>query len=257
MAVPQLHPTTLRDETYAGVTYHLEGELVPVLHLELGAMPVYFEHHVLLWKHPGVQVGVKSLKGGFTRLLAGLPILMTEAVGPGHIAFSRDGAGQIVPLHLAHGGSVDVREHQFLAATESVDYSFQRVKGVSNMLFGGTGFFIDTFTAVRGPGIVWLHGYGNLFEVTLAAGEQIDVEPGGWVYKDPGVRMETQFQRFSTGLLASAGQIFWNRFTGPGRVGIQSMYYHAGTGADDQPKQGGSVGGGLAGAIIGSLLKRD
>jgi uncharacterized protein (AIM24 family) len=46
------------------------------------------------------------------------------------------------------------------------------------------------------------------------------------VYKDRTVQMETQFQKFSTGFLASAGQLVWNRFTGPGRVGIQSMYLH-------------------------------
>lgn len=62
--------------------------------------------------------------------------------------------------------------------------------------------------------------------MTLAAGEQIDVEPGGWIYKDRTVQMDTQFHKLSTGLYASAGQIVWNRFTGPGRAGIQSMYIH-------------------------------
>jgi len=38
--------------------------------------------------------------------------------------------------------------------------------------------------------------------------------------------MQTIFQKFSTGLFASAGQIFWNRFTGPGRIALQSMYMH-------------------------------
>jgi uncharacterized protein (AIM24 family) len=93
------------------------------------------------------------------------------------------------------------------------------------MLMGGTGFFIDRFVAQNRDGIVWVHGYGNVFDVTLGAGEQIDVEPGGWVYKDTSVRMETQIQSFSTGFLSS-GQIVCNRFTGPGRVGIQSMYVH-------------------------------
>jgi uncharacterized protein (AIM24 family) len=119
-----------------------------------------------------------------------------------------------------------MREHQFLAATGSVDYSFTRVKGVSNMLLGGTGFFIDHFHATEGDGIVWVHGYGNVFEVTLGAGEQIDIEPGGWVYKDSTVGMETQFQKLTTGMFASAGNLVWNRFTGPGRVGLQSMYVH-------------------------------
>ena len=52
------------------------------------------------------------------------------------------------------------------------------------MLFGGTGFFIDRFRCASGDGILWLHGYGNVFEKTLAVGEQIDIEPGGWLYKD-------------------------------------------------------------------------
>jgi uncharacterized protein (AIM24 family) len=255
MAIPTLHPTTIHDEQYGGVTYHLEGELVPVLHVELQTMPLYFEHHVLLWKHPQVDIGVKALRGAISRVFAGLPIFMTEATGTGHIAFSRDGAGQIVPLHLEPGMSVSVREHQFLAATGAVEYTFHRVQGISNMLFGGSGFFIDTFTATQGPGIVWLHGYGNVFTVELAAGEQLDIEPGGWIYKDNSVKMETQFQRLATGLLASAGQIFWNRFTGPGRIGIQSMYYHPPVGqAADQPIAAATVKGGLLGAALGAIL---
>ena len=34
------------------------------------------------------------------------------------------------------------------------------------------------------------------------------------------------FQRLSTGFFASAGQIFWNRFTGPGRIALQPMCVH-------------------------------
>ncbi|HTT06849.1 MAG TPA: AIM24 family protein [Steroidobacteraceae bacterium] len=226
---PALKATTAQAETFAGVTYHVDGELVPVLTTELSSVPVYFEHHILLWKDTKTQIGVKSLSGAFKRVLSGMPVFMTEAHGPGRIAFSRDGVGHIFAMHLKQGQALDVREHQFLAATDQLDYTFARVKGVANMLMGGTGFFIDTFTAHRGDGIVWLHGYGNVFEVALSAGESIDIEPGGWVYKDRSVTMQTQFQKLSTGLFASAGQLTWNRFSGPGRVGIQSMYIHLGT----------------------------
>lgn len=226
MPVPHLLPTAATQETYGGVTYHIEGELVPALHLELGAVPVYFEHHILLWKDPSVQIAVKSLQGGFKRMMAGMPIFMTEASGPGRIAFSRDGAGHVFAIHLGPGQALDVREHQFLAATANVDYSYSRVRGVANMLFGGSGFFIDTFSCQGQEGILWLHGYGNVFEVTLGDREQIDIEPGGWVYKDQSVTMQTMGQRLSTGIFAAAGQISWNRFTGPGRVGLQSMYMH-------------------------------
>jgi len=223
---PVLRPTTAQAETFAGVTYHLDGELVPVLTVELGGTPVYFEHHVLLWKDTQTTIGLKSLAGAFKRVIAGMPVFMTEAHGPGRIAFSRDGAGHLFAMHLKQGQSLDVREHQFLAATDQLDYTFARVKGIANMLMGGTGFFIDTFAAHKGDGILWLHGYGNVFEVFLNVGEQIDIEPGGWIYKDRSVQMETQFQKLATGMFASAGQLVWNRFKGPGRVGLQSMYVH-------------------------------
>ncbi len=38
--------------------------------------------------------------------------------------------------------------------------------------------------------------------------------------------METTVQQLSTGIFASAGQLVFNRFTGPGRLGVQSMYVH-------------------------------
>jgi uncharacterized protein (AIM24 family) len=157
-------------------------------------------------------------------MLAGMPIVMTEVTGPGRIAFSRDGAGHILPIHLQQGQMINVREHQFLAATGNIDYAYQWVKGAANMLMGGTGFFVDSFTCTQGEGCVWLHGYGNVFEISLAPGESIDVEPGGWIYRDPSVQMQTQFQKLSTSIFASASSLMWNRFTGPGRVGIQSMY---------------------------------
>jgi len=224
MAIPRQLNTSVVNETFGGVTYHIEGQLVPVLHLELSNTPIYFEHHILLWKDPQVAIELKPMRGALKRMLAGMPVFMTSARGPGRIAFSRDGAGQVFALHLLPGESVDVREHQFLAATDGVEFTFNRVRGMANMLMGGTGFFIDTFTAANAPGILWLHGYGNVFEVELRPGEQIDIEPGGWIYKSPSVTMETVFQRLSTGIFASGGQIAWNRFTGPGKIALQSMY---------------------------------
>ncbi len=229
MPVPIQVPTVKHDEAFGGVIYHIEGELVPVLHLELSTVPVYFEHHTLLWKDPRVEIEVKLLKGAYKRVLSGMPIFMTEAKGPGRIAFSRDGVGHVFPIHLQAGEAIDVREHNFLAATDQVDYTFARAKGAVNILFGGTEFFIDTFTA-RQEGVVWLHGYGNVFEVTLEPNEQIDVEPGAWIYKDRTVQMQSMFQRLAAGLSASRRQIFWNRFDGPGRIGLQSLYLHLPTG---------------------------
>jgi len=226
MERPRILPTQATDEVYAGVRYHLDGELVPMLTVELAPnTSVYFEHHVLLWKHTAVDIGIRPMQGALKRMIAGMQIFVTEAAGPGQIAFSRDGAGHIVPIHLKAGEELHVREHQFLAATGNIDYTFERVKGVANLLFGGTGFFIDKFHGHKGEGVLWLHGYGNVFEKVLAAGESIDVEPGGWLYKDPGVAMNSTMARLSTGMFAGFNLVL-NRFTGPGRLGLQSMYLH-------------------------------
>lgn len=65
----------------------VEGEIVPVaeMHLSQGDA-VYFEHHVMLWMDSAVQVAAMSLKGAFKRMLAGMPIVMTQAQGPGRVA---------------------------------------------------------------------------------------------------------------------------------------------------------------------------
>jgi uncharacterized protein (AIM24 family) len=200
---------------------------VPVLHVRLdGKLPVYFEHHVVLWKDPGLSIGMHAVQGAFKRVIAGMPVFMTETQSAGEIAFSRDAPGHVLPMHLTPGRGILVREHQFLAATGNVEYTFNRVRGVSNMLFGGSGFFVDHFSVPSGEGVVWLHGYGNVFEKTLDPHEAIDVESGGWIYRDEAVRMEQTIYGLRTGILSGSGQLVFNRFTGAGRVGIQSAYVH-------------------------------
>lgn len=223
---PVLLPTNKQNETFTGITYHIDGELVPALVVEISqGHSVYFEHNVLLWKYPKISIGIKPLSGGFKPITAGVQILIIEAIGQGQIAFSREGAGHIFAIHLNQGQEMYVREHQFLAATQNIDYHFERIKAGSNVHSGSTGMFIDKFNSLKGDGILWLYGYGNVFEMNLSGNDQIDVEPGSWLYKDTTVKMETGTQRLSTGGLAGMNFMI-NRFTGPGRIGIQSMYLH-------------------------------
>ena len=163
----------------ADMSITIDGELVPVVDVMLGnQLPIYFEHHILLWKHPGVQIGFKSLRGAAKRFFAGLQIFITEAQGPGNISFSRDSVGQIVALRLQPGQMVEVREHQFLFATGNVDYDFTFVQGAANILFSRTGLFVDQFTCRGGEGILVVHGYGNVFEKMLAPGETLERRAG-------------------------------------------------------------------------------
>ena len=106
-------------------------------------------------------------------------------------------------LHLQSGDGIEVREHQFLAATRNVEYDYSRIKGFANMMFGG-GFFVDQFYAADHEGVVWVHGYGNVFEKKLEPGETIDIEPGGWLYHDHSVSMAQEVYGFKTGFLGGA-----------------------------------------------------
>lgn len=208
---------------FGGSTCQVEGEIVPVAELDLGTGDsVYFEHHVLLWKEE--QVAVSTMNTASGRSFHGMPFVVTVAEGPGRVAVSRDAAGEMVVLPLHPSMEVDVREHAFLAASSSVSYSFVRIKGLTNLLHGGSGMYMDRFVTQGGPGLLLLHGNGNVFERRLGDGEKILLEPGGFLYKDSTVQMNTTQLPVKTGLLRKG--MYLAEMVGPGRVGIQSMYVH-------------------------------
>ena len=223
----------LRDMTefqFNSSTCQVEGEIVPVAEINLGqGDAIFFEHHVMLWKDEGVPLSVLPLSGGLARAFGGMPFVISVASGPGRIAFSRDATGELVVLPLHPGMELDVREHAFLLSSHQITYSFVRVKGLTNILFGGQGMYMDRFVTTGAPGLLILHGYGNVFERVLRPGESIMVEPGAFLYKDSSVTMNVEFQRLGTGLFGGTNMSL-ARMTGPGRVGIQSMYVHHHTG---------------------------
>ena len=217
----------LRDMTefrFSRSMCQVEGELVPVAEIALGQQDwVYFEHHVMLWKDEMVPLTAMPTGGGWRRTLGGMPFVVSVAQGPGRIAFSRDAPGELVVLPLHPGMELDVREHAFLLASGTIAYSFVRIKGLANVLHGGNGMYMDRFVTTSAPGMLLLHGYGNVMERVLRPGEKILLEPGAFLYKDSSVRMEAVQQNLKIGLVR---KLYLAEMTGPGRVGIQSMYVH-------------------------------
>ncbi len=219
----------IRDMTeihFSNSSCQVEGEVVPVAEINLSpGDAIFFEHHVMLWKDESVPLTLMPLSGGFKRAFAGMPFLISVASGPGRIAFSRDATGELVVLPLHPGMELDVREHAFLLSSHQIQYSFVRIKGLANILFGGQGMYMDRFVTAGAPGLLILHGYGNVFERVLRPGESIMLEPGAFLYKDSSVTMDVEFQKLGTGLFGGTSMSL-ARMTGPGRVGIQSMYVH-------------------------------
>jgi uncharacterized protein (AIM24 family) len=219
---PKLRDMT--ELTFSNSTCQVEGEVVPVAELSLAQGDgVFFEHHVMLWKDPAVPLESRSTGGGLKRMFGGMPHYLTYASGPGRIAFSRDATGELVVLPLHPNMELDVREHAFLLGTHNLTYSFERIKGLANVIHGGDGMFLDRFVTQGDQGLLILHGFGNVFQKTLAAGEKMLIEPGGFLYKDSTVAMDAVKLDVKTGAM---GHMRMAEVTGPGRVGIQSMYVH-------------------------------
>jgi uncharacterized protein (AIM24 family) len=213
----------------------IEGTYVPVADMNLSAADsVYFTHHVLLWKDPAVQVTSMGLKGAWKRMLAGMPLIMTQAAGPGHIAFSRDFPGELISLPLQSGQTIDVREHLFMVATSAVTYDwfqsniwFTTKSGDETETHYPLGMFLDRFTAPSVPGLLLLHAGGNVFVRTLAPGQTILVKPTAFLFKDTSVKMRLHIER-PAGTWRSwrswGDRYFWLRLHGPGRVAVQSAF---------------------------------
>jgi uncharacterized protein (AIM24 family) len=93
-----------------------------------------------------------------------------------------------------------------------------------------------------------------VFEKPLEPGETIDIEPGGWLFRDHSVEMTQEVYGFKTGLLGGGGNLVFNRFTGPGRVGLQSAYYHP-PAQESSSSKTADTGGGMLGGLVDGLLK--
>jgi uncharacterized protein (AIM24 family) len=167
-------------------------------------------------------------------MFAGLPLIMTQAHGPGHIAFSRDAPGELIALPLQPGQHVDVREHLFMVATGNVAYDwfttniwYTTKSGDERETHYPVGMFMDRFSSPQAPGLLLLHASGNVFIRELAANQPILVKPTAFIFKDPSVQMQLHFERPRAGfsLWGSWGNRYlWLRLWGPGRVAVQSVF---------------------------------
>lgn len=208
-----------------GSRCQVTGSLVPVADVSLAAGDgIFFEAKTMLWKDEQLAIASMKVGGGLSRMLGGMPYVVITATGPGRIAFSRDAAGEVIVLPMDPSVELDARGHAFLAATQSISYSFVQLKGYTNLVHGDDGLYMDRFTTGQQAGALLLHGYGNVMERTLAAGEKVLIDPGGFLYKDSSVTMDVHQLDVKTGLARHG--LYLAEMTGPGRVGIQSMDHH-------------------------------
>ena len=87
---------------------------------------------------------------------AGMPLIMTQAQGPGHIAFSCDAPGEMISVPIHPGQTIGVKEHLFLAATNTAGYDwfqtniwFRSKSADDTETHYPVGMFMDRFSSVR------------------------------------------------------------------------------------------------------------
>jgi uncharacterized protein (TIGR00266 family) len=198
---------------------------------------------------------LKAIKRSFSG--GGMFVIDYTAAGPAKIAFAARFPGQILPFTLQPGESLVLRKETFLCAEKSVqlDIAFQQRLGAG--FFGGEGFVLQRVT---GPGTVWLDLSGEVVVEDLAPGQRLLVHAGHVGIQTPSVQFSIQMVKGFRNVLFGGEGLFLATVTGPGRVWLQSMPIM--NLAEEIGKflpQGGEVkdasAGGIAGAVIGSLLK--
>ena len=124
--------------------------------------------------------------------------------------------GELVPvaeINLHPQDALYFEHHVLLWKDETVPLSSMNTGGGLKRSIGGMPHIV---TVANGP--------GRIAFSRNAPGEKILVEPGGFLYKDSTVQMQAMQMPLKTGLLRHG--MYLAEMTGPGRVGIQSMYVH-------------------------------
>jgi uncharacterized protein (AIM24 family) len=214
----------------------IEGSGVPVAEFSLAQQDyIYFSHHSLLWADTTAQLANSKLSGGWTRVMAGLPLIMVEGRGPGRIALSDNHAGDVVTLPLENGQQIWVREHRFLCATGNIVYTWEKTpvwfvtgSGDERETHYPMGMYGDIFSAQSAPGLLLLHSPGNTFVRDLAPNETLLVQPSSLLYRDVSVQMHLHLEYPHSQNMGWSRRYsyrnVWLRLVGPGRVAVQSIF---------------------------------
>ncbi len=201
------------------------GSAFPLLRMELargegiksqaGAMVAISEGLKLEGKVDG------GLGRALGRLFSGESFFMQHVVAEekaGWVLFASPVPGGITDIEIKAGQEMTVQKNGFLAGTPGVEVS-TKVQSLTRGLFGGEGLFVVKLT---GAGHAFLSSYGAIMPIDLAAGEQVMVDNGHLVAWDSRMSYEITKAASSWFSAMTSGSGLVCRFTGPGRVYIQT-----------------------------------
>lgn len=152
LAGESLFMTTYCGRTSGGTVVFTPESPGKILVLELASgQSIICQKDAFMCAAEGVTLEMHFRKRLGAGLFGGEGFVLQKLTGPG-LAFAKI-AGEVREFSLEPGQMMKVDPGHIALYEPSVDYDIERVKGVKNVLFGGEGLFLATFS---GPGKIWL-----------------------------------------------------------------------------------------------------
>jgi uncharacterized protein (TIGR00266 family) len=141
--------TAVSDQVVITFTPEAPGSIVP---MELAPGQVIIaQRDAFMCGQQGIEIAIQFKQRLGTGLFGGEGFILQKITGPGVAFFEID--GETVETELAQGEMLRIDPGHIAMFEQTVQHQIERIKGVSNVLFGGEGLFLATLT---GPGKVWL-----------------------------------------------------------------------------------------------------
>lgn len=126
------------------------GKIIP---FELGPGESMTMHkHSFVCAEKSVTLDITFTQKFGAGLVGGEGFILQKVTGPGMVFAELD--GDAVQYRLGPGELMKIEPGHIAMFDPTVSFSVTRIKGITNMLFGGEGIFLGTLT---GPGRIWLH----------------------------------------------------------------------------------------------------
>jgi uncharacterized protein (TIGR00266 family) len=241
----------------------IKGTILPVLEVTLHpGEKLVAEAGELSWMTQTIQLttttqtaGAKGMMGVLKRAVGGGGIFMTEydAVGgAGVVAFATKLPGMIMPIQLGAGAEYMIHRHGFLCGTEGIEVTMAFQKKLGAGIFGGDGFVLQK---MAGSANAWVELDGEVIVYDLQPGEFLRVHPGHVGMFEARVPFEITTVPGIKNKLFGGDGLFLAKLTGPGRVWLQTLTVSGLAGALQPYLVQGEATAGVAGGVIGGLLK--
>ncbi|MDQ4076975.1 MAG: AIM24 family protein [Chloroflexota bacterium] len=215
--------------------YIISGEIAQVVQLQ-------FEEGESAWASRGSIMGYSNgvewslripggIGGAMRRSLAGEGLSLTylEAMQADQYALlAANAPGHVEVWDLADGPIITTRGAFLAAWGQEIDITVTAARRPGAALFGGAGLFLQR---VAGRGTVLVHGSGDFYRRSLAAGESVLVSTGNLAAFSDQVDYDIQGVSGIRRALFGGEGLFMTRLTGPGLVLLQTLKRDGGGGA--------------------------